>query len=613
LSYPAALRRVENGLLVAALLALAVLPLIDAVGRPLTGLYVPGGAAWVRQLTLWLAFVGGLAAAGHGQHLTLSTAELFGERVRRSGRVLAATVAAATLAVLTYASVRLLAVNRQEGKLLPGGVPEWVSELVMPVALGLMALRFAWGDAGSGRARLLALVAIPAVFALGGLAAPVLASWSGVVVLLILAALLLGTPVFVAMAALALLLFLKDAVATGNDPGTAVSAVVAEVYRLISSPTLPAIPLLTGCGYVLAESGASTRLLGFFRALLGFLPGGLALIVIAVCALFTTFTGGSGVTIIALGGLVYPMLREDGYPEGFSLGLVTAAGSLGLLFPPSLPVILYSVVAGTREQNVPADGLYLAGLLPGLLMIAMVAAYAVRVGARVQTRRQAFSGGALLAALWSAKWELSLPPIVVGLFASGKLSLLETAAAALVYAIVVECLLTRDLHPVRTLPAALVKSSVLTGAVLILLSAAMGITSYIVDAQIPERLVSAVRSYIESPLVFLLALNLLLVVVGCLVDIFSAVVVLAPLIAPLGAAFGVDPVHQGVIFLANLELGFLTPPVGLNLYLASSRFGKPLTQITRYSFPFLLIMAAAVLIITYVPALSVGLLRALGR
>ncbi|HJS56673.1 MAG TPA: TRAP transporter large permease subunit [Vicinamibacteria bacterium] len=609
----AALRRVEHAVLVAALLTLTVLPLIDALGRPLTGFFVPGGAAWVQQLTLWLAFVGGLAAAGEGKHLMLSTAELFGERLRPAGHVLAAAVSAATVAVLTYASVRVLQVNRAEGRLLPGGIPEWLSELVMPVALGLMALRFAWGASTAWRPRLLAFAAIPVVFALGAAAPEVLGRASGVVSLMILAALVLGAPVFVAMGSLALLFFLRDGLETGTDPGTSISAVLADVYRLVSSPTLPAIPLLTGCGYVLAESGASQRLLRFFRALLGFVPGGLAVIVIAVCALFTTFTGGSGVTIIALGGLVYPMLREDGYPEGFSLGLVTAAGSLGLLFPPSLPVILYSVVAGTRDHNVPADGLYLAGLLPGALMVAMVAAYAIRVGSHVQTRRQPFAWPELGRAFWAARWELSLPPLVIGLFASGWLSMVETAAAALAYAIVVECILTRDLHPVRTLPAALVKSCVLTGSVLILLSAAMGITSYIVDAQIPEQLVAWVKAHIHSPIVFLLALNALLIVVGCLVDIFSAIVVLAPLIAPMGAAFGVDPVHQGVIFLANLELGFLTPPVGLNLYLSSSRFGKPLTEVARHAFPFLLIMAAAVLIITYVPALSVGVLRALGR
>ena len=599
------LERALHGLLIIALLLLALLPLADALGRPLGGLHLPGAASYVQQLTLWLAFLGGLLATREGKHLTLSTADLFGEgRVRAVGRVLAAALSAGTAAVLTYASIGLLAANREEGKVLPGGLPEWVSECVMPAALALMAFQFAWGAGGGARARTWALLAIPLAFAPG--LAPVLASNLVVpLVALILVALVLGAPVFVAMASLALLLFFKDA--------TPVTAVSAEVYRLISSPTLPAIPLLTACGYVLAESGASARLLRFFRSLLGWMPGGLAVIVTVVCALFTTFTGGSGVTIIAVGGLVYPMLREDGYPEGFSIGLVTAAGSLGLLFPPSLPVILYSVVAGTRDQNVPADSMYLAGLLPGFLMLLMVAAYAVWVGRRSELRRQPFSGWEVLRATGAAKWELGLPVFVITLFASGQASMLETAAAAFAAAVVIECFITRDLSLTRGLPGALVKSSVLTGSVLILLSAAMGITSYVVDAQVPEQLVGWVHTHIHSPVVFLLALNLLLVVVGCLVDIFSAIVVLAPLIAPLGAAFGVHPVHQGVIFLANLELGFLTPPVGLNLYLASSRFSKPLTEVTRHAFPFLLIMALAVLLITYVPDLSLGILKLLGK
>ena len=574
------------------------------MGRPLGGLHVPGGAAWVQQITLWLAFVGGLVATRQEKHLTLSTAELFGEKVRRIGRVLAAAVAAATAAVLTYASAGVVGADRQQGKMLSGGIPEWVSECVMPAALALMALAFAWAASERWAPRLLALAAIPAAFALG-LIPEIAARAVWPLALLILAALVLGAPVFVAMAGLALLLFFSD--------GTPVTAVSAEVYRLISSPTLPAIPLLTACGYVLAESGASSRLLRFFRSLFGWMPGGLAVIVTAVCALFTTFTGGSGVTIIAVGGLVYPMLLKDRYPAGFSLGLVTAAGSLGLLFPPSLPVILYSVVAGTRDQNVPADSLYLAGLLPGLLMVAMVAGYAMYVGRKTDTVRQDFSGREALAATWGAKWELGLPLFVIGLFVTGRASMVETAAAAVVYAVVAESILLRDLHPLRSLPPALLKAAVLTGSVLILLSAAMGITSYVVDAQIPDQLVAWVKVHIHSQFVFLLALNLLLIVVGCLVDIFSAIVVLAPLIAPMGAAFGVDPVHQGVIFLANLELGFLTPPVGLNLYLSSSRFGKPLPEVTRTAFPFLVIMAVAVLLITYVPDMSLGILKLLGR
>jgi C4-dicarboxylate transporter DctM subunit len=604
LSPAAVLARAERAILVAGVALLALIPLAEAAGRPLGGLHVPGAAAWIAELTLWLAFVGGLAATREQKHLTLSTSELFPEGLRRAGHVLAGAVSAATAGLLAWASVGVIAANREEGRILPGGIPQWASEAIMPVAFAFIALRFAWKASSRPAPRLAAFAAIPATFLLG--LVPGVVFWSAwPFVALILASALLGAPVFVAMGALALLFFFRD--------GTPITAVTAEVYRLISSPTLPAIPLLTGCGYVLAESGASTRLLRFFRSLLGWMPGGLAVIVIAICALFTTFTGGSGVTIIALGGLVYPMLREDGYPAGFSLGLVTAAGSLGLLFPPSLPVILYSVVAGTRDQVVPADSLYLAGFLPGVLMMGLVAAYAVRVGSRVQTSRQAFSPRELGAALWGAKFELALPVVIVGLFASGRLSMVETAAAALALAVVAECVLLRDLDPVRALPVALEKSSVLTGSVLILLSAAMGITSYIVDAQIPAALVAWVRDHIHSQVVFLLALNVLLVVVGCLVDIFSAIVVLAPLIVPMGAVFGVDPVHQGVIFLANLELGFLTPPVGLNLYLSSSRFGKPLTEVVRTTWPFLVIMAVSVLLITYLPALSLFLLDVLGR
>ncbi|HEX9637506.1 MAG TPA: TRAP transporter large permease subunit [Acidobacteriota bacterium] len=599
----AALIRLEDGILVLVLLLATLFPLADAVGRPLAGFTIPGGAAYLQQFMLWLAFVGGLLATRAGKHLGLSTVELFAPRWQHLGRLLSGAIAAATLAVLCYASINLIAVNRLQAKILPGGIPTWVSECIMPVTLALMAGIFAWRASERWLGRLLALAAIPAAFALGLIPDQVQALvWP--LGILILAAVLLGAPVFVAMAALALLWFFSD--------GTPVAAVTAEVYRLISSPVLPAIPLLTGCGYVLAESGASTRLLRFFRALLGWMPGGLAVIVIVISAMFTTFTGGSGVTIIALGGLLYPMLREEGYPEGISLGLVTASASLGLLFPPSVPVVLYSVVAGSRDQIIPADSLYLAGLVPGALMILLVAAFAVYQSRRLETQRHRFALGELGRSLWGAKWELSVPILVIVLFMSGFASMVETAAAALLYAIIIECFLTRDLKIFRSLPLALVKSAVLTGAILILLSAAMGTTSYMVDAQIPALLITWVKTHIHSPLVFLLALNILLLIVGCLVDIYSAIVVLAPLIVPMGVAFGIHPIHQAVIFLANLELGFLTPPVGLNLFLSSARFGKPLTRVYSDTFPFLVIMAISVLLITYLPDLSLGILKLLG-
>jgi C4-dicarboxylate transporter, DctM subunit len=599
--------RIEEGVLVAALGLATVVPLVEAFGRPLGGLHIPGSALYVQQLTLWLAFVGGLAATRQGRHLTLTTAEFFAEggRARRVARLLAFSVAAAVVGVLAYASAMLVASNRQEGRVLPGGIPEWASECVMPAALGIMALLFAWRAAEGWRGRAAAVAAIGAAFALGLVPAHAGALvWPGA--LLVVVAALLGAPVFVAMGGLALLLFFGD--------GTPVAAVSAEVYRLIASPTLPAIPLLTAAGYVLAESGASSRLVRFFRALFGGLPGGMAVMVAAVCALFTTFTGGSGITIIALGGLVYPMLRKDGYPEGFSLGLVTAAGSLGLLFPPSLPVVLYSVVASSSQKlSVPAESLYLAGLVPGLLLVVLVALYGIRIGrATGAGERRRFSWREAGAAAWAAKWELLLPVFVIVLFASGRASMVETAAAACAYAVIVECAVARDI-PLRRLPGVLLRAAALMGAVLILLSVAMGLTGYLVEAQIPDRVLAWVQIHIHSQTVFLLALNGLLLVLGSVLEIYSAIVILAPLVAPIGAAFGVDPIHLGVIFLANLELGFLFPPVGLNLFLSSSRFGKPLPQLYRQVLPFLLILGIGVLLITYLPAMSLGILKLFGK
>lgn len=593
--------KLEEGVLVGAFLAAILLPLIDAVGRPLGGVHVPGAATYLQQLTIWLAFVGGLYAVRQRAHLTLSTAELLGARGRgwATARGAAQGVAAAVCAVLAWGAAELVVASRQQGGVFTLGVPVWVSELVMPVALGLMAVRFALAAAPVWPGRIAAFGLVGAVFALGLAPRPTTAA-TWVLVGVVLAAVLVGAPVFVAMAGVALLFFFRD--------GTPVAAVTVEIYRLVASPTLPAIPLLTACGYVLAESGAAHRLVRFFRALFGWMPGGVAVLVAGVCALFTTFTGGSGITIIALGGLVYPILREEGYSEGFSLGLVTASGSLGLLFPPSLPVILYSVVA-----EVPADRLFLAGLLPGALLVVLAGGYGMLIGRRVQAVRRAFSWRELGGATWGAKWELSVPLLVIGLFVSGLASLVEVSAIAAAYTIVVQCFITRDVHPVRDLPRVLQKGAALVGGVLILLASAMGLTAYLVDQQIPDALLATVQEHVRSPLVFLLVLNLLLLVLGSVLEVYSAIVILTPLVVPLGAAFGIDPVHLGVVFLANLELGFLFPPVGLNLFLSASRFGVPMVKLYRHVVPFLLILGAGVLLITYVPAMSVGVLRLLGR
>ncbi|MHB8838715.1 MAG: TRAP transporter large permease subunit, partial [Gemmatimonadaceae bacterium] len=418
-----AFKRTEQGILVVTLALATILPLIDMVGRPLGGFHLVATSEYVQQLTLWLAFVGAMAATSQAKHLTLSTSEFFGEGVwRQISRLISYAVAAAVVGILAYASAQVVAANRLEPKILPIGIPEWVSEIIMPIAMGVMALQFIWNSSDKWWGRAVALASVGGAFALG-LLSPEHAQYLWPLALLVVLAALLGAPVFVAMGGVALVLFFAE--------GTPVAAVSAEVYRLVDSPTLPAIPLLTAAGYVLAESAAAERLVRFFRAVFGWMPGGIAVMVAAVCALFTTFTGGSGVTIIALGGLVYPILRKDGYSEGFSLGLVTAAGSLGLLFPPSLPVILYSVVASSREASVPADQLYLAGLLPGLLLVVLTAIYGIVVGRRVARARQEFSWREVGASAWHAKWELLLPVVIIALFVTGTATMLETAAAAL--------------------------------------------------------------------------------------------------------------------------------------------------------------------------------------
>ncbi len=598
-------KRTEQTILVATLGLATILPLIDAFGRPLGGFHLEGNANYVQQLTLWLAFVGGIAATSQTKHLTLSTSEFFESGLaRRLSRLLAYSVAAAVVGILAYASAQVVLANRIEPKILPIGLPEWVSEIIMPVAMGIMALQFAWNASDRWWGKAIGLLSIAGAFAIGTLS-PEVAPRIWPLTLVVLGAALLGAPVFVAMGGIALVLFFAES--------TPVAAVSAEVYRLVASPTLPAIPLLTAAGYVLAESAAAERLVRFFRAVFGWMPGGIAVMVAAVCALFTTFTGGSGVTIIALGGLVYPILRKDGYSEGFSLGLVTASGSLGLLFPPSLPVILYSVVASTRDMTVPADQLYLAGLLPGMLLVVLTAGYGILVGRHVEREKQPFSWREVAASAWGAKWELMLPVVIVTLFLSGFATMLETAAAALAYTVLVECFITRDIKVFSELPEVLLKAAALMGSVLILLAVAMGLTNYLVDAQIPDAILAWVQTHIHSQIVFLLALNALLLVLGSVLEIYSAIIILAPLIAPMAGAFGIDPIHLGVIFLANLELGFLFPPVGLNLFLSSSRFNKPLTSLYKHVLPFLIITGIGVLLITYLPWMSLGILELMGK
>jgi len=600
--------RVERALVALLLLAMVLLPAASTVSRRLTGRELPGASVLAQHITLWVGFLGALLATISGQHLALSTLDLLPAGwPRRTARFFGQSVSAAACALLAWASVKLVRAEWGGFGVVSFGIRVAWSQLVMPAGFAVMALRFAWraGDAGDGARRRWALrgaaLAVAAASFLLGRAPPG-STLTTVLLLVVAAAFLLGIPVFVGMAGVAMVLFFREG---GAD---AIAAVPTATFNLVSSATLPAIPLLTAAGYVLAEGGAARRLVRAYKGLFGWMPGGVAVMATFVCALFTTFTGASGVTILALGGLLLPSLLEDKYPEDFSVGLVTAAGSLGLLFPPSLPVILYGVVA-----QAPIEHLFLGGLLPGLLMIVLVAAYGMRVGIRAGAPRTPLRPREALSALWDAKWDLGLPTLVVVAVVSGFATVVEAAALAAAYAIVVELVIFRSIHPFRDLPRVLVHASMLVGSVLILLGTALGVTSWFVDAEIPTRLVEWMTAHVKSPALFLLMLNAVLLVLGSVLEMYSAIVVLAPLVAPLGEAYGVEPIHLGVVFLANLELGFLFPPMGLNLFLSASRFKKPLPWVYRKSLPFLLIMAVGVLAITYLPFMTTGVVSLLAR
>jgi tripartite ATP-independent transporter DctM subunit len=399
---------------------------------------------------------------------------------------------------------------------------------------------------------------------------------------------LFGAPIFTAMGAIALLGF--------HFAGIETSVVSVEIYRLASAPTILTIPLFTFAGYILAESKAPVRLLRLTQACLGWMPGGVAIVCLFVCAFFTAFTGASGVTIIALGGLLYPILIQEGYSERFSLGLITTCGSLGLLFPPSLPIILYGIIA-----KVDIDDLFLAGLVPGIILMIILGTYSVFQAKKSQNQRKPFTFTELKAAIWEARYEIPLPIFVLGGIYGGFVTATEASALSAFYALVINCFVTKDISPTKDLPKVIVESITLVGAILLILCCALGMTSYLVDEEVPMKILEAMKTFITNKWIFLLVLNGFLLVVGCLMDIFSAIVVVVPLILPIAEQFGVNPLHLAIVFLTNLEIGYITPPVGINLFISSFRFNRPVLELYRVSIPFLFLMILALLIITYIP------------
>ncbi len=592
------LARLEDRVAVAALVLMAALPITEALIRPFHPTGIPGSGVWVPHLVLWVGFLGAAIAARRGELLSLGVGtQSLPEAWRPRALVLANAVGAVVSFTMAWASVVLILAEWEGGRELALGIPVWLAAGVMPFGFGLIGWRLwiriprRWGK-------------VAAVF---GLAIPLLMHegitgfeltgagihWPLVVVIAVAAG--LGTPIFAALAGIAGVLLWAN-----WDP---ISAIPAEAYSMVNKATLPTIPLFTLAGFVLAEGGAPRRLVVLFRAFFGWMPGGVAVAAIVSSAFFTCFTGGSGVSILAMGGLLYPMLIADRLRPNLATGLLTSAGSLGLLFPPSLAVILYGIVA-----EVEITRLFVAGFAPAVLEIGMVTAFTILVARRrsdaVVSRfrsRDAFS------ALWAAKWEVAIPIFVLVLFFGGFATLVEASALTVLYALFVEFVIHREGKTLADLVRTGANAVTLIGGVLLILGAALGLTNYMIFADIPYLATEWAQSVVESPLFFLLLLNIFLLITGCLMDIYAAIVVAAPLIAPLGVAYGIDPLHLGVIFLTNLELGYLTPPVGMNLFLASYRFGRPLTEVYRDTLPYLAIRAGAVLLITYVPYLTLAL------
>jgi tripartite ATP-independent transporter DctM subunit len=590
--------RLENAVAIATLLLLVALPLVELSSRELAGTSLPGGTAAVQFLTLWITLVGAALAARSDRLLALATTALLADRAQVVAKLAVGFATVAIASVLALASVELIRVDVQFGATAVWGIPVWCVSLVMPITLAAIVLRAAWHASARPGQRALVLLglAVPLAFALAPADARSALLWPSGLVLLALTA--PGLPNFAALGGAALLFGWAD--------GAPLSAVPGESYRLSTSPLLPANPLFTLGGYILAAGGASQRLLRVFAAAVGWMPGGIAVVVVLLLAFFTPLTGASGITIVALGGLLLPLLLRAGHSDRNAIGLIAVSGSIGVFIPPSLPVILYAFYA-----DVPLEALFVAGAIPGLPLVAGIAGWGATRGWLGGAHRTAFFARELAAALWDARREVALPVVLLWAMFAGFATLVEAAALLVAWALVVGRLAHRELGLRRDPPGLVVQSVTLVGGFMIILGVALALTNHLTLAQVPMRLLAWVQSSTESPCAFLLALNLFLIVVGALMDVYSAIIVVVPLLVPMIAAYGLNPLHVSVVFLANMQLGYLVPPMGENLFLAAYRFDTTLPRVYRAVLPYVAILLAVVLVITYWPGLTLGLVQAL--
>lgn len=608
-AFSARLKRIERAdelLSSLALVLMALIPAVEILLRPLMGRGIENAPVLVQHLGLVLAMFGALAAERHGHLTTLAGgARVDGARPNPLLHAFSHAVAALVCGMLAVASWRLVASEMEVSHVLAYGIPLWWVQASMPLGFALLGLKLgarclpmAWGKlAGS---LLCPLAGLLLAWQFDGSALPI---WPGL--LLLLAALLAGAPIFAALGGLALLLFWQD--------GMPLASVALSHYQITVNPSLPALPLFTLAGLVFARTGAARRLGDLFVALFGQGVTGTVLAAAVLCSCFTAFTGGSGVTILALGGLLLPLLKQAGYPERRGIGLVTSASALGVLLAPSVPLIMYAIIA-----RVPINTMFLAGLLPAAVMVGflLICGGYLRRGQASEAASSALPASQvtaaprdrrlILAAAWSAKWEILAPFVAIGSLVSGLATPTESAALTALYAVLTQALAHRELSW-RLLGQALSESAQIIGGVLLILGMALGLTNYLIDAGIPDAAIEAVQALIPNKFVFLLALTLFLLLAGALMEIFAAIVVLVPLLLPVALSYGIDAVHFGIIFLAAMEMGFLCPPAGMNIYFSSAMFGKPVRYVAQAVLPALLAIFLGTLAIAWLPVLATGL------
>lgn len=571
------------------------LPVLEVVARFFGTTAITSSRMVVQHLTLWVGFFGAVLASSRGKLLSLSSSNLFEPESSFSIKhFIAKSTSLIILISLFWGSLQLVTVEYQYPVNISPLISRWFAQSIMPISLMVMSVILFFKSYSSLKnkfALLISILLFLSIVSIPQVRESSVTLWFSF--FSIIFSLFYGLPIFLGLGGIAALLFWFD--------WTPLSAISAETYRIVVSPTLPTIPLFTIAGFLLAESKSSIRLLSLFQALFGWIPGGTPIVLVIICGFFTAITGGSGVTILALGGLLMPMLIKDGFSKDFSLGLITVSGSIGLLFPPSLPLIIYGVTAGVSIKSI-----FLGGIIPGLLILVIVASWAIFSSKRQSVAVYDFKINNIKSALIESKWEIAIPFIIMfGIF-GGYMTLVETAAISALYVLFITVVIYRDIS-FSKVGNILIDCCALIGGVLIILGVAMGLTSYIIDAEVPMTLLEWVKTNISSKYIFLILLNVFLLIVGCMMDIFSATIIVVPLIKPIAAYFGIDPIHLAIIFIANLELGYLTPPVGMNLFLSAYRFDESMKSVYTSTMPFYFVMLFCVILITYFPILSTWL------